>query len=57
MSWRINQALTMHVTVSIWHFLRSYTLLDNLKLLIDSILQLVELLFLRDVTDTISRKY
>ena len=57
MSWRINQAFTMHVTVSIWHFLRSYTLLDNLKLLIDSILQLVELLFLRDVTDTISRKY
>ena len=54
MLWRINQAFTMHVTLSIRHFLRSYTLLDNIKLLIDSILQLVELLFLCDVTDTIS---
>ena len=57
MSWRINQAFTMHATVSICHFLRSYTLLDNLKLFIDSFSQLEELLFLHDVTDTISRKY
>ena len=35
MPWRIYQALTMHATVSNWHFLRSFTFLDNLKLLID----------------------
>ena len=47
----------MHVmadlsTVSNWHFLRRSTFLDNLNLFIDSFSQLVELLFLCDVTDT-----
>ena len=38
-------------------FSRSSTFLDNSKLLIVSFLQLLELLFLCDVTDKISRKY
>ena len=42
-------AFTMHATVSFCHFLRSSTFVDNFKV--------VELLFLCDVTDTISRKY
>ena len=54
---RIYQAFTMHATLSNCQFLRSSTFLDNLKLLNDSFSQLVELLFLCDVTDTISRKY
>ena len=35
--------LTMHVTISYCHFLRSSTFLDNLKLLIVSFLQLAKL--------------
>ena len=57
MPWRFYQAFTMHATVSYCHFLCSSTFLDNLKMFIDSFLQLVELLFLCDMTDTISRKY
>ena len=56
MPWLIYVAFTMHATVSNYHFFRSCTFLDNLKLLIDSFSQIVELLFLRDVTDTFFRK-
>ena len=53
MLWRIYLAFTMHATVSNCHILRSSTFLDILKLLIISFFQLVELLFLCNVTNTI----
>ena len=52
--WRIYQAFKVHANVSYCVFLHISTLLENLKLFIDSFAQLVELLFLCDVTDTIS---
>ena len=56
MPWRINPAFTMHATVSYLHFLRSSTFLHIWNLFIESFSQLVELLFLCDVTDTIIQK-
>ena len=38
-------AFTMHATLNNWHFFGCSTLLDNLKLFIDSFSQFVELLF------------
>ena len=57
MPWWTCLAFPMHATVSNGHFLRSSIFLDNLQLFIDFFSQLVDLLFLCDVTDTISRKY
>ena len=56
MPWRIYQAFLMHATVRNGYFLHSSTFFDNLKLFIYSFSQLVELLFLSDITDTISRE-
>ena len=57
MSKRIYRVFKLYATVSNCHFLRSATFFDNLKLLIVSFSQLVELLFECDVTDAISYKY
>ena len=51
MPWRIYLAFTMHATVSNCHSLRNSTILDILKLLIISFYQLVDFLFLCDVTN------
>ena len=48
MPWRIFEAFKMHVIVNNCYFLRSFTFFANWNLLIVSLLQLVELLFLSD---------
>ena len=56
MPWRMYQSFKMHAIVKLLAYLTQFYIIKQLRLFIDSFSQLIELLFLCDVTDTISRK-